>query len=151
MEIVAVSSQNRDKAEKLAAEVGARAVSDDRAIIEDTSIVAISNTLPTHLHAASTIAALEMGKHVLLEKPFALLAEDTDAITSSAKAANRTLMVAHVLRFWGEYVTLSSSCSPKDRQAYLRRGDPALAAPSLGRLVPESGVERRRGARSRCP
>ncbi len=74
VEIVAVSSQNRDKAEKLAAEVGARAVSDDRAIIEDTSIVAISNTLPTHLHAASTIAALEMGKHVLLEKPFALLA-----------------------------------------------------------------------------
>ena len=92
VEIVAVSSRNRDKAEKLAAEVGARAVSDDRAIIEDTSIVAISNTLPTQLHAASTVAALERGKHVLLEKPFALTAEETDDMVASAKAANRTRM-----------------------------------------------------------
>lgn len=106
VEIVAVSSRNRDKAEKLAAEVGALAVTDDRAIIEDTSIVAISNTLPTHLHGDSTNAALGAGKHVLLEKPFALLAEETDDMAASAKAANRTLMVAHVLRFWGEYVTL---------------------------------------------
>lgn len=106
VEVVAVSSLNRDKAEKLAAEVGARAVSDNRAIIEDTSIVAISNTLPTHLHAATTIAALEKGKHVLLEKPFALLAEETDDMVASARAAKRILMVAHVVRFWGEYVTL---------------------------------------------
>ena len=35
VEIVAVSSQGMDKAEKLAAEVGGRAVTDDRAIIED--------------------------------------------------------------------------------------------------------------------
>ncbi|MCB1502210.1 MAG: Gfo/Idh/MocA family oxidoreductase [Bauldia sp.] len=106
VEIVAVSSQGMDKAEKLAAEVGGRAVTDDRAIIEDPAIEAISNTLPTPLHAAATIAALEAGKHVLLEKPFALTAEGCDDMIAAARATGRTLMVAHVLRFWGDYVSL---------------------------------------------
>jgi predicted dehydrogenase len=104
--IAAVSSRNLDKAEKLAKEIGARATTDDRSIIDDPSIEAISNTLPTHLHAETTIAALKAGKHVLLEKPLALTAEDCDAIIATAKETGRTLMVAHVLRFWGEYVSL---------------------------------------------
>jgi predicted dehydrogenase len=106
VEIVAVSSQHRDKAEKLAGEVGGKAVTDDRAIIEDASIEAISNTLPTHLHPETTIAALEAGKHVLLEKPFALTAADCDGMIAAAAASGRILMVAHVCRFWGEYVSL---------------------------------------------
>ncbi len=97
---------NLDKAEKLAQEVGARATTDDRAIIEDPTIDAISNTLPTHLHPEWTIAALEAGKHVLLEKPFALTAPDCDGMIAAAKASGKILMVAHVLRFWGEYVSL---------------------------------------------
>jgi predicted dehydrogenase len=104
--IAAVSSRNLDRAEKLAKEVGARATMDDRSIIDDPSIEAISNTLPTHLHAETTITALKAGKHVLLEKPFALTAADCDDMIATAKETGRTLMVAHVLRFWGEYVSL---------------------------------------------
>lgn len=104
--VVAVSSRQLDKATKLATEVGARATTDDRSIIEDPSIDIISNTLPTHLHPETTIAALKAGKHVLLEKPFALTAADCDGMIAAAKETGRTLMVAHVLRFWGEYVSL---------------------------------------------
>ena len=43
--IAAVSSRNRDRAEKLAREVGARATLDERSIFDDPSIEAISNTL----------------------------------------------------------------------------------------------------------
>ena len=107
VEVVAISSRRLEKAEKLAAEVGARATTDDREIIEDPTIDAISNTLPTHLHPDSTIAALEAGKHVLLEKPFALTAPECDGMMTSAEAEGRILMVAHVLRFWGEYVALA--------------------------------------------
>ena len=106
VQIVAVSSRHLDKAEKLAADTGARATTDDRSIIEDPSIDAISNTLPTHLHGPSTIAALEAGKHVLLEKPFALTAPDCDGMIAAQKRTGRTLMIAHVLRFWGDYVSL---------------------------------------------
>jgi predicted dehydrogenase len=104
--IAAVSSRNLDRAEKLAKEVGARATTNDRSIIDDPSIEAISNTLPTHLHAETTVTALKAGKHVLLEKPFALTAAHCDDMIATAKETNRTLMVAHVLRFWGEYVSL---------------------------------------------
>ena len=104
--IAAVSSRHLDKAEKLAKEVGALAVCEDRSIIEDPSIEVISNTLPTHLHAEATIAALKAGKHVLLEKPLALTATDCDGMIATAKETGRILMVAHVLRFWGEYVSL---------------------------------------------
>src|SRR5436853_2382817 len=104
--IAAVSSRHLDRAEKLANELGARATTDDHSIIEDPSIEAISNTLPTHLHAEATIAALKAGKHVLLEKPLALTASDCDGMIATAKEPGRTLMVAHVLRFWGEYVSL---------------------------------------------
>lgn len=106
VKVAAVSSRNLDKAEKLAREVGARATTDDRSIIEDPSIDIISNTLPTHLHPETTIAALKAGKHVLLEKPFALSAEDCDGMIAAAKESGRVLMVAHVLRFWPEYVAL---------------------------------------------
>ena len=104
--VAAVSSRHIEKAEKLATEVGARGTTDDRSIIEDPSIDAISNTLPTHLHAPATIAALQAGKHVLLEKPFALTAGNCDGMIAAAQETDRTLMVAHVLRFWGEYVSL---------------------------------------------
>lgn len=104
--IAAVSSRHLEKAEQLAGEVGARATTDDRSIIEDPSIAAISNTLPTHLHPGPTIAALRAGKHVLLEKPLVLEAADADGMFAAARETGRTLMVAHVLRFWGEYVSL---------------------------------------------
>jgi predicted dehydrogenase len=104
--VAAVSSRHLDKAERLAHEVGARATTDDRSIIEDPSIDAISNTLPTPLHAEPTIAALRAGKHVLLEKPLALRAADGDGMIAVARQTGRTLMIAHVLRFWGEYVSL---------------------------------------------
>ena len=104
--IAAVSSRRLEKAEKLSAEVGGRATTDDRSIIEDPSIDVISNTLPTHLHPETTIAALEAGKHVLLEKPLALTVVDCEGMIRAARNTGRTLMVAQVLRFWGEYVSL---------------------------------------------
>jgi predicted dehydrogenase len=106
VDIVAISSRNFDKARKLADEVGGRATADDMAIVHDPSIEAISNTLPTHLHAEFTIAALRAGKHVLLEKPFALTAADCDGMIAAQKRTGRILLVAHVLRFWGDYVSL---------------------------------------------
>ncbi len=129
-----------------------RRVTDDRAIIEDPSIVAISNTLPTPLHADATIAALEAGKHVLLEKPFALTAEGLrrhdrrrgqhrqDADGGACAALLGRLCLAGRVRAWRP-----------DRQADLGDGEPAVAGAGLGRLVPRPGDERRRGARPQRP
>lgn len=106
VEVAAVSSLTLDKAEKLAGEVGGRATTDNMTIINDPSITAISNTLPTHLHAEYTIAALKAGKHVLLEKPFALTASGCDGMIAAQKESGKCLLVAHVVRFWGDYVSM---------------------------------------------
>jgi UDP-N-acetylglucosamine 3-dehydrogenase len=104
--VVAVSSRSLDKAQRLAAEVGAQPTTDDLAIIQDPTIDAISNTLPTHLHKQYTVAALQAGKHVLLEKPFALNVADCDIMIRAQKKSGKYLMIAHVLRFWPEYIAL---------------------------------------------
>ena len=106
VQIVAFSSRSLEKAQKLAAEFGARATTSDSDIINDPSLDAISNTLPTHLHTQYTVAALQAGKHVLLEKPFALNTDDCDTMIAAQKASGRLLMLAHVLRFWPEYEAL---------------------------------------------
>jgi UDP-N-acetylglucosamine 3-dehydrogenase len=106
VEVAAVSSLQLEKAQKLAKEVGGRATTDTMAIINDPSIAAVSNTLPTHLHPEYTIAALRAGKHVLQEKPFALTAAGCDGMIAAQKESGKVLLVAHVLRFWGEYVSL---------------------------------------------
>ena len=106
VEVAAVSSRRLDKAQKLAHEVGGRATTDDMAIVNDPSIDAVSNTLPTHLHPEYTATALKAGKHVLLEKPFALTAAGCDGMIAAQKESGKILLVAHVLRFWGEYVSL---------------------------------------------
>ena len=105
--VVAVSSRSKEKAARLAAEVGAEPTTDDMAIVDDRSIDAISNTLPTHLHRKFTVAALEAGKHVLVEKPLGLTVTDCNAMIAARNKSAKYLMVAHVLRFWPEYVALA--------------------------------------------
>lgn len=106
VQVAIVSSRSLDKANRLAQEVGARATTDDREIVEDPSLDAVSITLPTHLHPQFAIAALKAGKHVLLEKPFGLTVADCDAIMDAHRTSSGILMIAHVLRFWPEYVKL---------------------------------------------
>lgn len=71
-----------------------------RDLISDESIDLVDICLPTHLHREVAIAALEAGKHVLVEKPIALSLEDADAMNAAAQKAGKLLMVGQVLRFF---------------------------------------------------
>jgi predicted dehydrogenase len=74
--------------------------------LSDPSIDAVDLCLPTYLHAEAAIAALEAGKHVLVEKPMALNAADCQRMIDAGEANGNLLMVGQVLRFWGEYLPL---------------------------------------------
>ena len=73
-------------------------------ILRDETAEAVVVATPSHRHAELTRAALAAGKHVFCEKPMALTVGDCEAMLSAAAAADRRLMIGHVLRFWGEYV-----------------------------------------------
>jgi predicted dehydrogenase len=75
-------------------------------LICDPDIDLIDICLPSAMHASTAIAALEAGKHVLVEKPIALSVKDADRMIAAARSTGRQLMVAHVLRFVPEWVFL---------------------------------------------
>ena len=67
-------------------------------LIHDDTIDAVYVSLPNHLHAEWTIKALEAGKHVLCEKPFAMNAEEATAMFAAAERTDRRLMEAFMYR-----------------------------------------------------
>lgn len=62
--------------------------------ISDRRIDALDICLPPHLHADCTVKALEAGKHVLLEKPFAATLDEARRILEAEGRSQATLMVA---------------------------------------------------------
>lgn len=65
---------------------------------DDVHIVSI--TTPDYLHHPQTLAALEAGKHVLVEKPMALNVQECEDMVNKAREKDLKLMVAHVCRFY---------------------------------------------------
>ena len=59
---------------------------------------AIHILTPPASHCALTLEALEMGCHVLVEKPMADTAEECDQMIAKAKATGRVLSVGHSAR-----------------------------------------------------
>ena len=85
-------------AEGVAAAYGASAVTTAEAFADaglDAAVVAT----PNRHHADLSVALLEKGVHVLVEKPIAATVEDARRIIDAAKANNRILMVGQVERF----------------------------------------------------
>lgn len=106
VDVATIYASSPKRAEPLANELGTGWTSDLDSILNDDSIDAVDISLPTPQHRQATEAALNAGKHVLLEKPLSLSMEDAQAIVAAADASDRIVMVAHVLRFWPEYVAL---------------------------------------------
>ncbi len=75
-------------------------------LIADPGLDAVDICLPTDLHPEVTIAALQAGKHVLVEKPMALTNAECQRMMDAADQQKRILMVGQVLRFWPEYLYL---------------------------------------------
>lgn len=61
---------------------------------------AVSICTPTDTHVDLAIAALEAGKHVLVEKPVAVASADVERLAAAAEASGRTCMPAFCMRFW---------------------------------------------------
>lgn len=71
-----------------------------QALLDDPRVDAVVIATPHHLHRDVAIAALQAGKHVLLEKPMAQTLADCDAILDAAARAAGQLMIGHVTRYF---------------------------------------------------
>jgi len=77
-----------------------RLTADYREIIADKNIDAVFICTPDYLHLEHTLAALQAGKTVFLEKPMAISIEDCDAILAAAESKQGRLYVGHNMRFF---------------------------------------------------
>ncbi len=96
-ELVAVAGGSRAPA--LAERYGMACERDYEALVKRSDIDAIVVTTPHHVHVQETVAALEQGKHVLVEKPLATTVADCDQMIAAAKARKLTLAVGYQQRF----------------------------------------------------
>lgn len=93
-----VVDTNDQKAKAFAAEWGLRAVSFDE-LLADPSVVSVSICTPHDTHFELAKAVVEAGKHVLLEKPAALVLADVDELAATARARSRYLFPITQHRF----------------------------------------------------
>lgn len=98
-ELLAVGSRDLAKAQAYAAKHNLpRAYGSYEALLADPDVQIVYIGLPNGLHAEWTIKALQAGKHVLCEKPFALTLAEVDAMQAAAKANQRVVAEAFMYR-----------------------------------------------------
>ena len=105
VELVALVDPNLDRAKEVAAKFGNPPTFDDVAamLAEVKPDVVVVGT-PNALHAPQSIAALEAGCHVLVEKPMAGSLAEADAMIAAAKKSGRKLMVGQNQRLMSAHV-----------------------------------------------
>ena len=68
-------------------------------LLADGSVDILSVNTPNYLHAPQTIAALDAGVHVMVEKPMAMNAAEAMRMIEASENSGAKLMVAHCWRF----------------------------------------------------
>jgi predicted dehydrogenase len=98
--IVAVGSRSLERAQQFAAETGVEnAYGSYAELVGDPRVQAVYVASPHSEHAALALLAIEAGKHVLVEKPFARNADEARRVVQTARSRGVTLMEAMWTRF----------------------------------------------------
>ncbi len=85
-----------------------RIYDDPAEILADDEVDLVSICTPTDTHVDLTLAAIEAGKHVLVEKPMAVRSADAIRIADAARKSDRICMPAMCIRFWPAYAWLKN-------------------------------------------
>jgi len=99
-QIVSVGSRSRDRADVFASDYGVDAAYGSyEELLADDRVQAIYVASPHSQHAEQALAAIQAGKHVLVEKAFARNAAEARTLIDAAAAQQVTLMEAMWTRF----------------------------------------------------
>ena len=96
-DLVAVSDSRQEARDKVAAEVGSRAVADYRELLGAVDAVSVVTPTPAHFSIARDF--IEAGAHVLVEKPITETVEEARQLIELAARHEKVLQVGHLERF----------------------------------------------------
>jgi predicted dehydrogenase len=105
-EVAAIASREQARADAAASALGIpKAYGSYRALLEAPDIDAVYIPTPNHLHVPLSIEALEAGKHVLVEKPVGLSADEADTLrAAAARDPSLKVMEAFMYRHHPQWV-----------------------------------------------
>lgn len=86
---------NYDRACELAKQYGATAYTSMEELLANSEIDAVSICTANFAHCDATVAALTAGKHVLCEKPMAVMLSDCERMVKTAHKTGKYLMIGH--------------------------------------------------------
>jgi len=89
-----------ERRERFASTFGqARFTADVEDLLADETLDAVVIATPVPTHADLAVRVLEAGKHCFVEKPLAQSVADAERAVEAARAADRVLMVGHLLEY----------------------------------------------------
>lgn len=101
--IVAVVDPVEERRAEAASEFGCQTHENIADLIAQDDVDVVVVATPSAMHAPDTIAALQGGKHVAVEKPMSMDVAEADAMIAAAEKADRKLFVHQNYRFKPEF------------------------------------------------
>lgn len=143
-QLVGVGSRSLTRATDFARATGAaRAHGSLPGLLADDDVDVVYIASPQSEHAAHAVAALEAGKHVLVEKPFTLDVGQAQRVLAAADRSGMFLMEAMWSRFLPAYVRLrelvTGGAIGEVRAVHATLGFPAVKVPVHRLLDPALG------------
>lgn len=123
-ELAAVCGRDQTKAEAFAARYHIAAFTSIQKMVSEQKLDAVIIATPHLQHCEHSIAALEAGAHVLVEKPMALSTEVCDVMIAAANKCGRTLGVISQRRWF-----------PAVRRVREAIDAGKIGAPALGQVI----------------
>ena len=103
-ELTAVMEVNMELAEKSRAKWGcAKAYDNEADLLADPEVDAVYIASPVALHARQAMAAADVGKHVLVEKPLAMTAKEAREVVAYCESRGVKIAAGFMMRF-GSYI-----------------------------------------------
>jgi predicted dehydrogenase len=100
VDLVAIADLDEAKAAALAAKYGVReSTSDVEGLLQRGDIDAVTICTPSGIHADLAVAALNAGKHVVVEKPIDVSLQAADRVIAAEKASGKVVTVITQHRF----------------------------------------------------
>ncbi len=96
-ELIAVCDNNTENVQKIADELGVKAVTDYQTLLDE--VEAVSIVVPTQKHYEVAKTFLQRGIHVLLEKPITVTVDEARQLVDIADKNNAVLQIGHLERF----------------------------------------------------
>ena len=142
--LVAVSSSRADAAREALGDVDVVATPEALIARGDIDVVVIAS--PNDSHAPLALAALAAGKHVVVDKPFALSLEEARMVVAAAERAGRMVAVFHNRRWDSDFLSVRAAIARGDIgevvhfESHFDRFRPAVRDRWRERAAPGGGI-----------